>query len=76
MLNNFKTPPTYKINGEARRLKKKELASLKAYVKMFYFYNDIDKVYGGGIDEAEGEIRIAKAIKEIEVMENELAIKF
>jgi hypothetical protein len=76
MLNNFKTPPTYKINGEARRIKKKEVASLKAYVKMFYFYNDIDKVYGGGIDEAEGEKRIAKARKQIEVMENELAIKF
>ena len=76
MPSNLKNAPIYKINGEARRLKKKEVASLKAYVKMFYFYNDIDKVYGGGIDEAEGEIRIAKARKEIELMENELAIKF
>lgn len=73
--NQLKNTPVYKIFGDERRVQKKHLAQLKAYVKMFWFYNDIDKVYGGGMDEKEGNTRIEKAKKEIEILENELAIK-
>ena len=73
--NQLKNAPIYKIFGDVRRKKKKHLAQLKAYVKMFWFYNDIDKVYGGGMDENEGNTQIEKANKEIEILENELAIK-
>ena len=73
--NQLKNAPIYKIFGDVRREKKKHLAQLKAYVKMFWFYNDIDKVYGGGMDENEGNTQIEKANKEIEILENELAIK-
>lgn len=67
--NQLKNAPIYKIFGDARREKKKELASLKQYVKMFWHFNDIDKAYGGGIEDNEANIRIEKAKKEIEKME-------
>lgn len=67
--NQLKNAPIYKIFGDVRREKKKELASLKSYVKMFYHINDIDRVYGGGVEDDEANIRIEKAKKEIEQME-------
>lgn len=67
--NQLKNAPIYKIFGDVRRDKKKHLAQLKAYVKMFWFYNDIDKVYGGGIEDSEANIRVEKAKKEIEQLE-------
>ena len=35
----------------------------------------IYKIFGGGMDENEGNTQIEKANKEIEILENELAIK-
>ena len=37
------------ISGKERRAKKKEVAELKRYVKMFWFYEDVDRVYGCGL---------------------------
>lgn len=35
--------PTYKIHGKERRVLKKELGSLKRYVKNFWYYHQMDK---------------------------------
>ncbi len=73
--NQLSNPPIYRINGLERRVKKKELAELKSFVKMFWFYNDIDKVYGGGMNDNESNIRIEKANKEIEILKNKLDVR-
>jgi hypothetical protein len=39
----------YLISGKLRKQKKKELAALKFYVKTFWYFEDIDRVYGGGL---------------------------
>lgn len=41
----------YAISGKERRLKKKELSELKSLIKNFWYYEDIDRVYGGGLDD-------------------------
>ena len=41
----------YKISGSERRKLKKELSELKYFVKMFWHYEDIDRVYGGGLSD-------------------------
>lgn len=43
--------PKFLISGSARRAKKQKLNELKRFVKMFWFYEDIDRVYGGGSDD-------------------------
>jgi hypothetical protein len=63
----------FRISGQLRREKKKELSSLKSYVKMFWHWEDIDRVYGGGLEDSLCQLRIAEAQKEIEVLESELA---
>lgn len=45
--------PIFKISGKTRRLLKKELSLLKFKLKMFWFYEDIDRVYGGGKSDKE-----------------------
>jgi hypothetical protein len=63
----------FRISGQARREKKKELSSLKSYVKMFWHWEDIERVYGGGLEDDECNERIAKAEEEIRILELELA---
>ena len=63
----------FKISGQERREKKKELSFLKSYVKNFWHYEDIDRVYGGGSDDAACQKLIDKANREIEELESELS---
>lgn len=63
----------FRISGQARREKKKELSSLKSYVNSFWRYEDIDRVYGGGSDDATCQKMIAKAEEDIRRLESELA---
>jgi hypothetical protein len=63
----------FKISGKERREKKKELSFLKSYVKNFWHYEDIDRAYGGGLEDSLCQLRIAEAKKEIEVLELELS---
>ena len=62
-----------RISGQERREKKKELSFLKSYVKNFWHYEDIDRVYGGGLEDSLCQLRIAEAKKEIEQLESELS---
>lgn len=63
----------FRISGQERREKKKELSSLKSYVKNFWHYEDIDRVYGGGSDDIDCRQMIDRAKKEIEELESELS---
>jgi hypothetical protein len=63
----------FKISGQERREKKKELSFLKSYVKYFWHYEDIDRVYGGGLDDSLCQLRINEAKKEIEELESKLS---
>jgi hypothetical protein len=62
----------YKINGLERRAKKKELTELKRYVKNFWLYEDIDRVYGGGLTKEQANNAIDKAKLQIEDLERQL----
>ena len=64
------------ISGLDRRAKKKELAQLKQYVKMFWYYEDIDRIYGGGHSDDDCVELINKANELILKLEHQLAIKF
>ena len=55
----------YLISGKLRRQKKKELAELKFYVKSFWHFEDIDRVYGGGLSDSDCQKSILKAQVEI-----------
>jgi len=63
----------FRISGQERREKKKELSFLKSYVKNFWHYEDIDRAYGGGLEDSLCQLRIAEAKKEIEQLESELS---
>ena len=63
----------FRISGQERREKKKELSSLKSYVKNFWHYEDIDRVYGGGSDDIDCRQMIDRTKKEIEELESELS---
>lgn len=62
----------YKISGVERKALKKELAHLKTFVSKFWYYNDIDEVYGGGLSTEEGEKELVRLNKQIEDLENKL----
>ena len=63
----------FRISGQERREKKKELSFLKSYVKNFWHYEDIDRVYGGGLEDSLCQLRIEEAKKEIEQLKSELS---
>jgi hypothetical protein len=63
----------FRISGQERREKKKELSFLKSYVKNFWHYEDIDRAYGGGLEDSLCQLRIEEAQREIEVLELELS---
>lgn len=64
--------PIYKISGQERRNKKKELAQIKYFVKMFWYWEDIDRVYGGGLEKDKAEEMLNSYKNQIEKMEIEL----
>jgi hypothetical protein len=64
--------PIYKISGQKRRDKKKELAKIKYSVKMFWYWEDINIVYGGGLEKDEAEKELNSYKKQIEKIEIEL----
>lgn len=63
----------YLISGDLRRQKKKELSYLKSYVKNFWHHEDIERVYGGGLDDQTYHKLISEAEKEIKELELELS---
>lgn len=63
------------ISGKLRREHKQILAKLKYFVKMYWFYEDIDEVYGGGLGKEESIKLLAEKQKEIEKLELELSKK-
>ena len=63
----------FRISGQERREKKKELSFLKSYVKNFWHYEDIDRAYGGGLEDSLCQLRIDEAQREIEELESELS---
>jgi hypothetical protein len=62
----------YKISGLERRVKKKELVELKRYVRNFWLYEDINRVYGGGLTKEQANNAIYKAKLQIESLERQL----
>jgi len=42
----------YLISGNQRRQIKKELSELKRFVGSFWHYENLDRAYGGGMDDA------------------------
>lgn len=64
--------PRFKISGQARREKKKELGMLKRSVRMFWFFEDIDRVYGSGVSDEEAELFLNATKVKIKVLETEL----
>jgi hypothetical protein len=67
--------PEFLIHGIERRKLKKKLAEMKQFLRMFNYYNDIDTVYGGGIDEDEKEKRLLEVQKEVNKIEFNLSLK-
>ena len=67
--------PEFLIHGFERRQLKKKLAEMKQFLRMFNYYNDIDMVYGGGIDEDEKEKRLLEVQKEVNKIEFNLSLK-
>jgi hypothetical protein len=63
------------ISGLKRRELKKKLNSLKSSYKMFWHYEDIDRVYGGGSDDFECEQILEKIKLEIVELEEKLSEK-
>lgn len=62
------------ISGKTRKAKKKELSLLKYSVKMFWYWEDVDRVYGGGFDNDEQCYKhLEKQKKKIERLEKELS---
>jgi hypothetical protein len=62
----------YKISGRDRRNKKKELSQLKHFTKMFWYYEDIDRVYGGGLEDTKCHEILEKTNTQIQKIETEL----
>ena len=67
--------PQFVISGIKRKQEKKKLHELKRFVKMFWFYEDIDRVYGGGLPDEKCHALLAEKQKEIEAMEERLNLR-
>lgn len=63
------------ISGKHRREVKKRIAELNQFVKMFWLYEDIDRVYGAGMPDEECNTIIEKAKQDIMDLEASLNIK-
>jgi hypothetical protein len=64
---------TFAISGQHRKEKKKELAKLKSFVKNFWFHEDVDRVYGGGLEDNICHKMISEASDKIKQLEEELS---
>ena len=62
----------YKISGASRRNVKKKMNELKRMARMHYFYNDIDQVYGCGLNEKQSKEYLDKLDKQIKQYETQL----
>ena len=67
--------PIFVISGKERRKEKHRLAELKLFVKMFWFYEDIDRVYGSGMEDEDCQVVIDITNEQIKELEKQLAIK-
>lgn len=63
----------FRISGQERRLKKKELSELKSFVKNFWHWEDLDRVYGGGMSDSDCEKLINSYKEKISILELELS---
>lgn len=63
----------FKISGRLRREKKKELSVLKHSLKYFWFYEDIDRVMGCGLDDVSCNVIISDLESKISLLEEELS---
>jgi hypothetical protein len=68
--------PEFLIHGIERRKLKKKLSEMKYFLKMFNYYNDIDIVYGDGIDEEEKEKRLLEVQNEVNKIQIKLSLKY
>ena len=68
--------PEFIIHGIERRKLKKKLSEMKQFLRMFNYYNDIDIVYGGGIDDDEKEKRLLEVQNEVNKIEFNLSLKY
>lgn len=68
--------PEFIIHGIERRKLKKKLAEMKQFLRMFNYYNDIDIVYGGGVDDEEKEKRLLEVQNEVNKIEFNLSLKY
>ena len=67
--------PIYKINGKERRELKKKLSLMKYSHKMFWFFEDVDRVYGGGVDDNCANQYLKKLKEDIDEIELKLSVK-
>ena len=63
----------YAISGQQRRIKKKELSQLKLLIRNFWHYEDIDRVYGGGLEDHICNQIIKDTEEKIRILELELS---
>ena len=62
----------YKVSGLERKWLKKDLAKLKYRDKMFWFYEDINDVYGCGLSTEEAQKRKKELETEITNIQQQL----
>lgn len=62
----------FEISGKQRRALKKELRLLKYSKRMFWFYEDINRVYGCGHDDQSCNDNLKRIDREILDLENKL----
>lgn len=63
----------FRISGQERRLKKKELSEMKSFVENFWHWEDLDRVYGGGMSDKKCEDLINSYKEKISILELELS---
>lgn len=68
--------PQFLINGDARRKLKKEVWKLKQLIHYFWFYNDINEVYGVHEDKEQLKQRFSSLQQELSGIEKKLAVPF
>ena len=75
--------PIYKIHGFERKELKKELSSIKSFLKYFWHYHNLDKdmtsFYGGcdgyPMSDEDAQKKYDEKLKQIEEIEYKLSIK-
>jgi len=67
--------PVYIISGDERRKVKKEYSEMKRFLKMFWFYEDVDRVYGGGMSDEEANKMLTEIEAKAKVLEEKLKEK-